>query len=113
MVEKLLIFQKVYEFVVWLYHLLNRLPRNHRPILGQEIHSLILQILIGVVQANTERNLEARKIIQHKISKDLDTLRILIRLTKDVRLMSIKQYTFAADKMNEIGRMLTAWMKAA
>lgn len=113
MEEKLLIFQKTYDLVVWLYYLLNRLPRNHRPILGQHIHSLALQILIGVIQANSERDSSLRKSLQQKISRDLDTLRILIRLTKDIRLMSIKQYTFAADKMNEIGRMLTAWMKVS
>ena len=113
MEEKLLIFQKTYEYAVWLYFLLNRLPRNHRPILGQQIHSLALAILVGVVDANTERDVQQRKLLQMKISRNLDTLRILIRLTKDVKLMSIKQYAFAADKMNEIGRMLSAWIKVS
>lgn len=110
--EKLLIFQKTYDLVVWLYHLLNKLPRNHRPILGQQIHTLALQILIGIIQANSHKDSKLRKAQQQKISQDLDTLRILIRLTKDVKLMSIKQYTFATEKMNEIGRMLAAWMKS-
>lgn len=111
MEEKLLIFQKTYDLVVWLYHLLNRLPRNHRPILGHQIHSTALLLLIGIIHANSERDLQIRRQLQLKVSRDLDTLRILIRLTKDVKLMSIKQYTFAAEKLNEIGRMLTAWMK--
>jgi hypothetical protein len=112
MIENLHTFQRTYDFVVWLYHLLNKLPRNHRPLLGHQIHTLALTILVGVIEANTERDIDARLILQQKISRDLDTLRILIRLTKDVRLMSIKQYTFAVNKMNEIGRLLQGWMRA-
>ena len=112
MIENLHTFQKTYDFVVWLYHLLNKLPRNHRPLLGHQIHTLALAILVGVIEANTERDIDARRMMQQKISRDLDTLRILIRLTKDVRLMSVKQYTFAVEKMNEIGRLLQGWMRA-
>ncbi len=112
MIENLHTFQKTYDFVVWLYHLLNKLPRNHRPLLGHQIYTLALVILVSVIEANTERDIDVRRVIQHKISRDLDTLRILIRLTKDVRLMSVKQYTFAVEKMNEIGRLLQGWMRA-
>lgn len=111
MAEELLLLHKVYQFVVWLYALLNRLPRHHRPILGYQLHRLALCLLTTIIQANAQRDRAARQILQRQIVVDLDTLRILIRLTKDVRLMSIKQYVYATEKLNEIGRMLTAWMR--
>jgi len=41
----------------------------------------------------------------------LDKLRILIRLSKDLHFISIRQYEFVANKVNEIGKMLGGWMK--
>jgi hypothetical protein len=43
-------------------------------------------------------------------SIELDELRILIRLSKDLHFVNVKQYGVAAEKMNEIGRLLSGWM---
>jgi hypothetical protein len=43
----------------------------------------------------------------------LDKLRIVIRLTKDLKFISIRQYQFAAEKINEIGKMLGGWIKVS
>lgn len=112
MIQKLALFQKTYDFVVWLYYLLNRLPRGHRPILGSHIHSLALSILITIIQANSALPGAERTQMQAKISTDLDTLRILLRLVKDLKLMSIKQYVFATEKLNEIARMHKSWINS-
>jgi len=41
----------------------------------------------------------------------LDYLRIMLRLSKDTRQISIKQYLVSVELLNEIGRMLTAWIE--
>jgi len=110
MCEKLLIFQKTYDFLLWLYPIINRIPKSHRLVLGRHLEELAISLLIFVVKANKARG-QIRTKMQLRISDDLDSIRILIRLTKDLRLMSIKQYTIGAEKINEIGRMLSAWMK--
>jgi len=112
MIQKLALFQKTYDFVVWLYYLLNRLPRGHRPILGSHIHNLALSILINIIQANKKLPGEERTQLQEEISIDLDSLRILLRLVKDLKLMSIKQYVYAIEKHNEIARMHKSWINS-
>ncbi len=42
-------------------------------------------------------------------SIELDELRMLIRLAKDMRFLSVKHYGVAAEKLNEIGRLLSGW----
>ena len=69
-----------------------------------------MNLLLLSIQANKIRD-DTRKVIQLKISDDLDKLRILIRLTKDLHFMSIAQYQHAAEKINEIGKVLYGWMK--
>jgi hypothetical protein len=112
MAEQLLIYQKIYDLVLWLYPAINRIPKSHRLVLGRYLEEVSIQILVLVIKANKKRDKE-RVSLREKISEMLDILRILIRLTKDRKFMSIKQYVFAVEKINEIGRMLNAWMKSS
>jgi len=42
----------------------------------------------------------------------LDKLRILIRLSKDFKFISIRQYEFVSGEINEVGKMLGGWIKS-
>lgn len=108
-IEKLVIFQKIYDFLLWLYPLVNRIPKSHRLILGRSIEEEGIKILLLSMEANKFRD-SSRRIVQQQISDELDKLRILIRLTKDLHFISIAQYQHAAEKINEIGKILYGWM---
>ena len=108
MLQDLVIFQKVYDLILWMYPLINKFPKKQRFVLGQQLENTLLDILKGIIQANQERNkLETLK----QVSIDLDKFRILYRLAKDLKFMSIKQYQFGAEKINEVGKILGGWIK--
>jgi len=110
MFQNLAIFEKTYELILWLYPTVNKFPKSQRFVLGQQLENTLLDILKGIIQANQERNkLETLK----QVSIDLDKFRILFRLAKDLRFMSIKQYQFGAEKINEVGKILGGWMKSS
>ncbi len=110
MLEDLIIYQKVYDLVLWIYPLINKFPKNQRFILGQQLENTLLEILKNIIQANQERNkLETLK----QTSIELDKFRILYRLAKDLRFMNIKQYEFGAKKINEVGKLLTGWIRSS
>ncbi|OGD90995.1 MAG: hypothetical protein A3C27_00620 [Candidatus Levybacteria bacterium RIFCSPHIGHO2_02_FULL_39_36] len=111
MEKKLILFQKIYDFTLWLYPVINRIPRHHKTVLGRQIEELTVSMLLVVLSANRARG-KKRAEFQLVISEDLDKLRILIRLTKDLRFMSIKQYVYSSEKVNEIGKILSGWMRA-
>lgn len=110
MAEKLIIYQKFYDFVVWLYPVINRIPKSHRLVVGKHLEELCISLLLLLVKANRAKG-QNRVALQSDISDELDYIRILIRLSKDLRFMSVKQYTLAAEKINEIGRMYASWVK--
>lgn len=110
--EKFILHQKTYDFVLWLYPLINRLPKNHRLILGRRLEELAIQLLMTLMKANKSRGSE-RKQLQLESSDTLDYLRIMIRLAKDSHLISVKQYLVSVESLNEIGRMLTSWIEVS
>jgi len=42
---------------------------------------------------------------------DLERLKHYLRLCKDIELINLRQYEYAAGEMNEIGKMLGGWLK--
>jgi four helix bundle protein len=109
MFQNLSIFEKTYELALWLYPRVNKFPKSQRFVLGQHIENSLLKIIEGIIEANQER---IKGPFLKKISVELDKLRILVRLSKDFRFINIRQYAFAADNINEIGKMLGGWIRS-
>jgi len=107
MLDDLIIYQKTYDFLLWLHPVINKFPKSQRFVLGQRIENKTLDLLHSMIVANALREKAATL---KQASVELDELRILIRLSKDLHFVNIKQYSVAAEKMNEIGRLLSGWM---
>jgi four helix bundle protein len=106
MLTDLIIYQKTYDFMLWLHPIVNKFPKSQRFILGQRIENKTLDIVHSIIEANAERNKSAALA---RASWELDELRTLIRLAKDLRFVNLRQYEMAAERMNEIGKLLYGW----
>ena len=75
----------MYDFLLWLYPLINRIPKFHKQVIGRDMAQLGNTLLIGIIKANRVRGSQ-RVMHQQEISDNLDCLRILIRLCKDLNV---------------------------
>ena len=107
MLDDLILYQKAYDFLLWLHPVINKFPKSQMFILRQRIENKTLDIINFIIRANVARDKSAALA---EASVALDELRTLIRLAKDLRFMNIKQYEAAAEKMNEIGKLLHGLM---
>ena len=107
MLDDLAIYQKTYDFMLWLHPVVNKFPQSQRFVLGQRIENKMLDAIHSMIVANALRDKSAAL---RQVSVELDELRILIRLSKDLHFMNVKQYGVAAERMNEVGRLLSGWM---
>lgn len=108
--NNLILFQKTYDFLLWLYPHIEKFPKSYRLIHGKYISAIAIELLILIIDVNS---LPPAQRFEKKadISCKLDELIILLRLSKDLKILSIKQYSFAAEKTNEIAKILNAWIK--
>lgn len=102
------IVQKTYDFSVALYSYVNRFPRAHKTLLGREILSLALRLLVQLITANRRAN---KVPGLQEASGTLDALRITLRLAKRLAFLSNKGYEVLSQDITEIGRMLGGWLK--
>jgi len=68
----------------------------------------MMNIAKMIIEANKTRN---RLPKLYQIDIELEKFRMLIRLAKDLRFLSVKQYGLIAEGISEIGRMLGGWIK--
>lgn len=109
MLDDLIIFQKAYDLMLWIHPVVNRFPKSQRFVLGQQIRERVLDLIRSMIHANAAREKSAALA---QASVELDELRILVRLAKDLRFVSVRQYGIAAERANEIGRLLAGWMRS-
>ncbi len=100
---------KTYDLMLWLFPQIGKFPKGYRFILGNRIENGLLDICEGLIEARyTKEKLHILKAVNIKLEK----LRYLVRLSKDLKLISLKKYEYLSREMNQIGSFMGGWLKA-
>ena len=102
--------QRAYEFTVWLVKKVESFPRSYRFSVGDRLVQGVLDLLLRLVDAAYSRD-KAR--ILAEVNGMLNRMRFLLRLAKDLDLLTVDSYGHAAERVEEIGRMVGGWRKAS
>jgi len=97
---------KVYEFSLWFHRVWLQFPKTYKYILGQQIADVQIEMMSTIAEARFIKNkLDLLRTAQRQLEK----LRWLLRLAKDLQCISIKQYEQSSRYIVEIGKMLGGW----
>ncbi|MBE9140830.1 diversity-generating retroelement protein Avd [Nodosilinea sp. LEGE 07088] len=102
------IIQKTYDLIKWYVPILNRLPRDHKFLLGDRITTGLYDLLEHLIQARYERD-KLRRL--EALNSKLDILRHQTRLLLDFELVADKRYEYVSDLLTSIGTDLGGWIK--
>ncbi|MBC6474655.1 MAG: diversity-generating retroelement protein Avd [Hormoscilla sp. GM102CHS1] len=106
--SELPIIQKTYDLIKWYVPILNRLPRDHKFILGDRITTGIYDLLDKLIIA---RYVKEKLDILEGLNGKLDILRYQTRLLVDIGLMKLERYEYVSKVIDEIGKELGGWLK--
>ncbi len=101
---------KTYNLTLWYIQKLDSLPRNHRYTLGEKIQNSLLNLLLTLSDAIYSKD---KKQLLQKANKEIEKLRLMTRLLKDLTILSTDNFRFVTNALNEIGKMIGGWMKGA
>ena len=108
MPDNLILFERWMEMAKWMLNLTARFPKRVRQSLTNRLENTTLEILEGVTTAAYQKD---RTKTLTGINDGFNRLRVLVRLSHELRLLSDGQYEEAALRMDEAGRILGGWMK--
>ena len=94
--SSLIIYQRHYDLMIYSFPIVSRFPRDQRFVLGQQIQNQMVEIGKMLVHAN---KLKQKRGKLYEIDIELEKLRLLLRLAKDLGLMSVKKYGIHAGKV--------------
>jgi len=106
--ENLILFERWMDATKWMLNVTARFPKRVRQSLTSRVENTTLEILEGVTTAAYKKN---RMVTLAGINDGLNRLRVLVRLSHELRVLSDGQYEEAARRMDEAGRILGGWMK--
>lgn len=90
------------------YTCLRQYPRSEKHTLAAETKLAMYQLLKAIIRAN-KKHLKQTAI--HEADVELEILKHLIRLGKDLQFLPLRKYENWARMITEIGRMIGGWLK--
>jgi hypothetical protein len=109
MLYDLKIYQKIYDFILWLRFVVQRFSKVYKYSLGIKLENEALELIKQVIRANMKQGSKKEELEECFVH--YETVKIFIRLCKDDKLLNIKQYEFASRELVEIGALLGGWYK--
>jgi len=104
------LFTRTYDFLLWLIPQVQKFPRAHRFGVAERIQRLALDFQDAIIAAGkSKKNTRFDKLAEADIH--LEQLRLWMRFARDNQLITLRQFEHAARSMNEVGRLLGAWIK--
>jgi hypothetical protein len=98
----------LFDFVEWLLRTTNRFPKNWRVTLGDRLDRQALDLLLLAQEARFAKD---KCALLEALSRELDALRLLARLSVRLECIRGRQYEYAAKQIDEIGRQVGGWLK--
>lgn len=108
--EPAVVVQRAYELSLWLLQKTETFPRSYRFSMGDRITARALDILEALAAAAYAQD---KRAPLEEANRAINSLRLLLRLAVDLRLLSNDSQEFAATRLEEVGRMTGGWRKTA
>jgi hypothetical protein len=102
--------EAMYRFLLWLVPTVEKFPRSQKFLLGDRIQATALDVLERLIEATYTR---ARGPMLTAANLGIEKLRLLFRLSLDLKFLDMRRYEHAARSLDEIGRLIGGWRKAS
>jgi hypothetical protein len=96
--------------LLWLIRHTQRFPKNLRHTYTQKLEITALDFQEAILMANAVRGTERSQFLARADGR-LVCLRALLRLAYALELLGGNQVKYAAERIDELGRLLGAWKK--
>ena len=111
MYNDLPVYKSCYQLLITTTRLCKKLPQSYRYNVGQHLHTSLVELVITVFKANSVR--EQRKEHLSHAREQIELVKLLIRLCKDLGGIPFVEYVNIQPLMENISKQLTGWQKSS
>ncbi|MEW5728467.1 MAG: four helix bundle protein [Pseudomonadota bacterium] len=107
---ELAIYRPAYELLQLLAKLTQQYQRGYRQGLGREVFAEAQAVVVRIFRANSAGP-DSRPSVLEDLREHLETLKLLLRLSKDLGLISSGNYGATVELTDAIGKQASGWLK--
>jgi 23S rRNA-intervening sequence protein len=109
--EKENVLTRTYDLLLYVVPQLVKFPRAQKFVLADRLQNSLTDLLELFVEAYYTRDERKRTALQ-TANLELEKIRYLVRLAKDLHCIDLRRYEFITGKLNDIGIQTGAWLKS-
>lgn len=102
------IFSKTYDLLLWLLPTTTKFPREHRFVMARFVQETAVHFQDDLLEAGLGKGKTCQRALA-KADVHLAKLRFYLRLSRDLGLITQRQYRHVAEMVTEIGKLLGGW----
>lgn len=104
------VYKSSYDLLMEIFELVKHFPREYKYTVGEKLKDEALEMIMNIYRANTRQQ---KKDTLQNAREHLEVVRLLMRLTKDMKQININRFVDVNKKIENISKQLTGWQKAS
>jgi len=96
------------DFLVWFLPKLEKFPRNYKFLFGERLVGIQLDLLEELIEAYYGKDKLPRL---RAANVELEKLRHLLRVSTEMKFLSLRQLEYATRALEKIGSLLGGWIR--
>lgn len=111
--EDLPVYRLAYDLTVHVVTCTKNFPKDYKYGLGDKLKNECFVAVVLIFRANSAYIGQNRLKAIADCLERIKTVEMILRLSKDLQLISVKQYSNAIELTHQIGKQLWGWYKAS
>ncbi len=105
------VYKASYDLLLEIFRLTKNFSREYKYTIGEDLKKENIEMILKIYGANS--SFEGRKKKIGLARKNIETIRLLIRILKDLKEVSLNRFIQINEKIESVSKQLTAWEKAS
>ncbi len=107
--SELPIFKISYDLLIYVFQVTKTFPKEYKYTLGEKIKTTLLDLILAIFHANKSID---KVLLLDQVQTHIETVRILLRITHDLKLIAIKQFAHISLLIESVSKQVTGWKKS-
>ena len=103
------VFRLAYDLLLRLFHDCQKMSKDYRYTLGEDIKKRLLRLEVCIYHANDRKEAERKTAYIIEALDNLIEVKICVRVLHDSKQLSLKQFAYLCEKMVEVEDHLKKW----
>ena len=109
--QHLPIYKTTYELLVSITHATANFSKAYKYSLGDKLRAEVVELVVFIFKANSSRT--DRAAHASLFLERLQVVELMLRLSKDLRLLTVKQFAEIVSLSDSLGRQAQGWVKSS